>query len=807
MKKTLLAASLIIFFALVAATPLFSADPASPDGWRPLFNGRDLTGWVPLNVAPDTFQVRDGIIVSSGIPTGMLRTDRQYENFELELEWRHLKPGGNAGVFLWSDPLPPPGSPFPRGMEVQVLDNGFNIAGKNEWYTTHGDVFPVHGATMTPTGRVSKTGERSFPSEDRSKSSPEWNHYRIVATNGVIRLSVNGKEVTVGQDCQPRQGYLCLESEGSECHFRHLRLRELPATNPRPEETANLAEGFTLLYNGVDLRGWKPAAGHQGHWQPKDWILAYDGQSEAEDKNLWTQREYGDFVMVCDWRWTRKPVKALLPVLLPNGDEAVGADGKPQPEEVPNAGDSGIYLRGSSKSQVNIWCWPVGSGEVYGYRTDRSLPPEVRAAVTPKKRADKPIGEWNRFIITMRGDRLTVNLNGDTVIDQAPLPGVPARGPLALQHHGDPIEFANLFIREIPIEKPAPRIAMLWASLRGDSSLEAQAKHDLVMVGHRTLGLKLNQQPAGLADGFTPDSIAVARVKVKRMRELNPGVIVLGDLPFYEYPDNWLPEDHAWWLRKDGQRQQFWPGTHRMNWHDPAYRRHVVQQTVSLKQSGVDGVFYDNLREEPGPWIAFLKEVRANAGDDFLILANSGYSVGQHDFAAPYLNGFMYESGWSHQRTEWDEVIRRMQHSETLLRTPRISLIERFEETRDHAGWPGDGTRGQKPPDDPAARRWSLCYALAVGDFFYLFSDNTSHRHDWHAEYDVRIGPALGPGERVSSHVWKRRYAKALVVVNLPGAKESFALNLETSAKDSLTGEEGKSFVIAPGDGRILLKP
>jgi hypothetical protein len=111
MKKTFLAASLMVLFALVAAAPLFSSEPETQGGWRPLFNGRDLTGWRPLNVAPDTFRVRDGIIVSTGIPTGMLRTDRQYENFELELEWRHLKPGGNAGVFLWSDPLPPPGTP------------------------------------------------------------------------------------------------------------------------------------------------------------------------------------------------------------------------------------------------------------------------------------------------------------------------------------------------------------------------------------------------------------------------------------------------------------------------------------------------------------------------------------------------------------------------------------------------------------------------------------------------------------------------------------------------------------------------
>jgi hypothetical protein len=247
----------------------------------------------------------------------------------------------------------------------------------------------------------------------------------------------------------PRKGYLCLESEGSEWHARNIRIRELPTTHPNPEEIAEEARGFTMLYNGVDLQGWRPDLGHAGHWQPKNWILAYDGKSGAADKSLWTEREFGDFVLVCDWRWSRKPKPAMRPVLSPSGEPEKGADGRPREIEVPDAGDSGIYLRGSSKAQVNIWCWPVGSGEVYGYRTDPAMPAEVRAAVTPKKKADQPIGKWNRFVITMRGERLTVELNGATVIEDARLPGVPARGPIALQHHGDPIEFANLFVLEM----------------------------------------------------------------------------------------------------------------------------------------------------------------------------------------------------------------------------------------------------------------------------------------------------------------------------------------------------------------------
>lgn len=412
--------------------------------FTPLFNGRDLAGWVNVNCGPNTFSVRDGLIVSTGVPTGVLRTVRQYENFELELEWRHLVKGGNAGLFVWSDPVTAPGQPFTRAVEVQILD------GRNsEDYTSHGDVFSIHGATFKPDRPHPHGWMRSLPSEHRAKPAGEWNHYRVVCHDGTISLAVNGKVVSGGSQTIPRKGYICLEAEGSECHFRNIRLKELPTTNPRPEEIAALDEGFKSLYTGLDLAGWKVAPGHQGHWQPKDWILHYDGKSAATEPPLWSAREYGDFVLICDWRWAGKGAPKKQPVILLNGDYDRDEAGNRKVAEVPDAGDSGIYLRGSKKVEINIWCLPVGSGEVNGYRTDKSLPPEVRASATPKLKADKPIGQWNRFIITLRGDRLSVNLNGKMVVENAPLPGIPARGPFALQHHGDPIQFANIYVKEL----------------------------------------------------------------------------------------------------------------------------------------------------------------------------------------------------------------------------------------------------------------------------------------------------------------------------------------------------------------------
>ena len=450
------------FFSLILSPKIQAQVPKELAPSVPLFNGKDLTGWVPVNVAPNTFTARDGMIISTGKPTGVMRTDRMYENCIVELEWRHMKPGGNAGLFLWGDGVPSVGIPFTRGIEVQILDNGYNAKGKNERFTTHGDIFPIHGAKMTPVGKVAVSGARSFPLKELSKSSPEWNHYKVIADNGEIRLSVNGEEVTVGKNCWPRKGYIFLESEGSECHFRNLSIQELPSTNATETETALSGEGRVPLFTGIDLENWKVPAGDNGHWKVVGEVLDYDAESEATgDKSLWSQREYGNFQLIVDWRIKETPyTNPNVAQILPDGSEAVDAEGKPIKLSIPDS-DSGILLRGSSKHQVNIWCWPVGSGEMYGVRRDMNLPKEVRAAVTPRMKADKPIGQWNRFEITVRNETVSVVLNNETVITEATIPGLPLRGPIGLQHHGGKkvgkwtgppslVQFRNVIIKELP---------------------------------------------------------------------------------------------------------------------------------------------------------------------------------------------------------------------------------------------------------------------------------------------------------------------------------------------------------------------
>ena len=186
-------------FYLIAVLMHGHAFGEDADSFVPLFNEKDLSGWVLVNTPPETWTLQDGMLVCSGKPIGEIRTEKMYQNFILEVEWRHMVPGGNAGIFVWADDITAKGVPFHRSIEVQVLENAY---GQSPNHTTHGDIFPIHGATMTPLN--GRNGSRAFPTEERSLPSPQWNHYRIECRDGAISLSVNHQVVTRGTDANPR---------------------------------------------------------------------------------------------------------------------------------------------------------------------------------------------------------------------------------------------------------------------------------------------------------------------------------------------------------------------------------------------------------------------------------------------------------------------------------------------------------------------------------------------------------------------------------------------------------------------------
>jgi len=454
---------LCLLMAVPVLVPLLGlalgADSPREDSSAVQIDSRSLDGWVNVNGTPTTWRVEDGALVCTGVPHGMLRTARPLENFVLELEWKHEKPNGNAGIFIWSDAIAARGVPFPRSIEVQVMLTDDVKDGEGRLlYTGQGDIFSIHGARCTPLTPHPAGWQRALPSARHTKGAGEWNQYRIEARDGVIKLAVNGHEVSEVRDCEPRAGYLCLESEGSEIRFRNIKITELPsrtsgaaapaapATDEAAAATASAATagGWQTLF-GADLSAWRLDEQNAKHWIADGTLLRFDGKGS----DIWSKQSFEDFDLIADWRWTSEHQgRAQRPVVLPDGSEAKNPDGSPQLVEVDER-DSGIFLRGSTKAQVNMWMWPIGSGEVYGYRTDPKMSPEVRAACTPKVAADAPVGQWNRIEISMRGDKLTVRLNGKLVLDGATLPGVPARGPIGLQSHGCSIEFMNIYVRPV----------------------------------------------------------------------------------------------------------------------------------------------------------------------------------------------------------------------------------------------------------------------------------------------------------------------------------------------------------------------
>ena len=199
--------------------------------FRDLFNGLDLSGWVNVNTEPETWSVRDGLLVCSGQPIGVMRTDRQYENFILHIEWRHIEAGGNSGVFAWSEGTVPEGRRLPKGLEIQMLElEWVNLHKKDDGTLppiayVHGELFGANGLTVDPDN---PRGSRSQSIENRCKGKGQWNVYDAVCVDGVVKLSVNGKFVNGVRQSSAKKGYLCLESEGAEIHFRNIRILELP---------------------------------------------------------------------------------------------------------------------------------------------------------------------------------------------------------------------------------------------------------------------------------------------------------------------------------------------------------------------------------------------------------------------------------------------------------------------------------------------------------------------------------------------------------------------------------------------------
>ncbi|MCB0666693.1 MAG: DUF1080 domain-containing protein [Saprospiraceae bacterium] len=227
---------LLLFCLLIVKNALLAQELE----FKPLFNGKDLSGWVDVNTSPETWKVENGELICTGLPIGVMRSEKQYENFILEIEWKHMEAGGNSGIFIWSEGTPfSDDEPLTKAMEVQMLELEWSTIHNRTDDYVHGELFPTMGMTAIPDN---PRGDRSKSIEKRCKGKGEWNKYIVVAVDGTVKLSVNGKFVNGIRNSQRKKGYLCLEAEGSEIHFRNIRIMELPGGVITPDQIAPVVE-------------------------------------------------------------------------------------------------------------------------------------------------------------------------------------------------------------------------------------------------------------------------------------------------------------------------------------------------------------------------------------------------------------------------------------------------------------------------------------------------------------------------------------------------------------------------------------
>ena len=471
--------------AALAACMAFGAEPDA-EGFVSLFNGKDLTGWIgSKSYGVETYKEKmagTGEVKEFSVlacqpekrqkgDSGNLCTEKQYENFILRFEFC-MPENGNNGLGLRMTDINADAAYY--GMcELQLLDDGgsayYDKDAKKDKLAPYQYTASVYGINPVKRDNVNKqiwgkdgnfTGGGSYV-----RRPGMWNFEEVRVIGSRIQVILNGEMVqdfdvsTVKGDGDTRdhrkhpglhnkKGHIGWLGHGSHVLWRNIRIKEVPADYVVGAETKKACpEGFTVLFDSTEasLKNWKGVTTDQKfdnpkvrqaatpekraemqkiadkqmaeHWHIRDGALYFDGFKGGY--SLATAKDYKDFEMWVDWR--------TLSV----------------------QGDSGLYLRGSP--QVQIWDahnqWGIGSGGLYNNQKNPSKPLKI---------ADRNVGSWNTFYIKMVGEKVTVKLNGELVVDNVTLENYWDRSQpifpieqIELQCHGDPLEFKNIFIKEL----------------------------------------------------------------------------------------------------------------------------------------------------------------------------------------------------------------------------------------------------------------------------------------------------------------------------------------------------------------------
>jgi len=437
-------------FADTPAAPMAPLPPAGPtlamvaaiNDWATLFDGTTLKGWTG-----EGYEVKDGAITCT--PQGrFLHTEKEYADFVLELDFQ-LKPGSNNGIGIR---YPGTGDAAYEGMELQILDDrdpmyhkpGAELAK----YQYHGSVYGISPSLQSEKNLLKPTGE--------------WNHQTIIVIGDHIKVILNGETITDAylKNMEPidhkehpgkarTTGFITFCGHGDFVAYKNIRLKDFSPAPPLPGTPTNVAPpGFTALFNGKDFTGWKGllAAPNDNpfkraalppeelakaqalanevmtaHWKVEDGAFVFDGKGAS----LATAKPYGDFDLYVEWK-------------------------------IPATADSGLYLRGTPQVQI----WDPGNPAQFKHGNQKGsggMWNNKGPGKEPLVLADKPIGEWNTFHIRMVGERVTIHLNGQLIINGDPLENYWAAGKplpraeqIELQNHGNNLWFRSIYLRELP---------------------------------------------------------------------------------------------------------------------------------------------------------------------------------------------------------------------------------------------------------------------------------------------------------------------------------------------------------------------
>ncbi|AKA34573.1 3-keto-disaccharide hydrolase [Flagellimonas lutaonensis] len=430
--------------------------------WVTLFDGETLDGWTQKGGEAE-YEVRDGAIVGTtvhGTPNSFLTTDKIYDDFILELEYK-VDPSMNSGIQIRSNSFPHYMDGRVHGYQVEIDPSDRAWSGGIYDEARRGWLNPMDGN----------------PEAQKAFKQNEWNHYRIEAIGDTIKTWVNGVPAAHLIDDKTSSGFIALQvhsigddqKAGAKIMWRNIKIltdslwkysKESPIKPIITKNQLTIDEqknGWKLLWDGKTTEGWRGA--RLDSFPDKGWViengeltvLATGGEESAAGGDIVTVDTYGDFELRVDFKLTEGANSGIKYYVDTNLNKGPG---------------SSIGLEYQILDDERHPDAKLGNHE--GSRTLASLYDLIQA--DPNKPVN-PIGEWNSAYITSKDGHVEHWLNGMKVLEYErgsddfrklvseskyakwPNFGEAEKGHILLQDHGDRVSFKNIKIRPITKEE------------------------------------------------------------------------------------------------------------------------------------------------------------------------------------------------------------------------------------------------------------------------------------------------------------------------------------------------------------------